>query len=262
MPLHRLEEYKYALTHLGRGMTKCTHLKSMLDKFFIASEKSFRNFETHIGFLQDDLNKIESIDDDNWSWLQKRVLRAIRLCVEDLDGIKKASEGLIKIDEQDEKVVLWEEKEILSLLEEIKGQERARIEAMVANIRELYGELKQLHEIATKDIMELVNPELEAFAKLAQEVEGFSESHTLSAYSGLREEVRRRKVDELQQLVTLFKYIVAGAENIGKEEVIELSEIKTINELTNELNLLRAKAAREVERVVETIQHDRTSRVA
>lgn len=255
--MHTLEHYKTALVHLGRGMTKCTRLKNELIKFLAVSEKHFRDFETHFGQLQDNLNKIEAIEpDEGVTWFQKRVLRNIRGCVNDLTAMKRVSEGVAGIDEADEKVIMWEEEGMASLLGEIEGQERRRLEAMIALLTELFGELKDLENVAKKTLVEAINTVLKEFGVLAGEIEQFTKEHKVEVYKGVREGVKQSNGRLVQEIIIAFKYAASGAKKVRKDFALELSAAKTIDELTIDGDILANKIGRELHRVILQSYHE------
>ncbi|MBW2981070.1 hypothetical protein KY360_06665 [Candidatus Woesearchaeota archaeon] len=263
----QLEQYKIVLTNLGKGLSKCTHIKNSLIRFFAASEKKFRQFETHFGQLQDNLNRIPQVEDTEWKWFRTRVLNAIRKCVGDLKAIKDASEGIVRLSREDEKAITWEEevaaegekfvgRGLKNIVGNMKGQDKLRLEAMRAMLIELLGEVKDLSEIATHQVVKAIDPEIAAFGQLEKEVEVFGEEHKAPAFEGVRKRVAERGGKEVQEIVTVFKYIALGAEKIGRDEAIELREIKTINELTIDVDALMNKIARELGRVAESMARD------
>ena len=271
--MHRLEGYKVVLTNLFTGLAKCTHIKNSLIGFFAASEKTFRDFETHFGQLQDNLNRIAEVEEKEWKWFRSRILSLIRKCVEDLKAIKKDSEAIVKLSREDEKIITWEEEEaeneeefvvrgIKSIFNDVIGQDKRRLEAMRAMLIELLGEVKDLSEIATHQVVKAIDPEIAALGKLAKEVEEFGEEHKAEAFEGVRQKVAARGGKDIQAIITIFEYIALGAEKIGRDEAIELSEIKTINELTADVDALINKITRELNRVIESMARNARKNVA
>lgn len=254
--MHTIAEYKVALVHLGRGLAKCNNVKNSLIGFFANSEQKFRNFETHLGQLQDDLNKIKAVEEKDWMWFRGRVLSKIKKCIDDLKGIKQDSEGIVRLSQEDEKVIMWEEKGIQDILNGISGQDKRRLETMKAMLIELFGEVKDLSHIATHQVVEAVNPEIEAFGKLAEEVEQFTEKHKREAYEGVREKVKAGGGKDVQEIIIVFKYIALGEKKIKRDEAVELREIKTISELESDVDALMNKMARELGRVVDKMDMD------